>query len=160
MAKPLWLRAAFAVLALPGMAAGLLPALIAGFDRGPSATGLGFLPLGLGLVIFAWCVADFFRRGRGTLAPWDPPTRLVTGGLYRYSRNPMYLGVLAIVTGWALLTGSGPLGWYAAGLALAFHLRVVWYEEPTLARSFGSDWAEYAATVPRWIGPARRRPAA
>ena len=160
MTKPLWLRALFAILVLPGVVGGLLPAWIAGFDRGRSGTWLGVVPFAIGLVVFGWCVVDFFRRGRGTLAPWDPPKGLVTTGLYRLSRNPMYLGVLGVVAGWALLAGSRSLGWYALGLAIAFHLRVLWYEEPTLARKFGAEWTGYAARVPRWLGLPRRSPAA
>ncbi len=58
--------------------------------------------LGLGTVLLLWCVRDFYVAGRGTLAPWDPPRHLVTVGLYRVSRNPMYLAVLLVLTGWAI----------------------------------------------------------
>ena len=66
-------------------------------------------------------------------------------GLYRASRNPMYVAVLCIVLGWALLFQCATHGWYAAGLAVAFHLRVVYGEEPTLARAHGAEWTAYAA---------------
>lgn len=91
-------------------------------------------------------------RSSGTLAPWSPPTRLVVSGLYRVSRNPMYVAVLLIVAGWALLFRSRAIGIYAAVLMLAFHARVVWGEEPWLARTHGTEWAAYASMVPRWLG--------
>jgi protein-S-isoprenylcysteine O-methyltransferase Ste14 len=84
--------------------------------------------------------------------------RLVVTGLYRHVRNPMYLAVLAIVIGQALLLGSAGTLVYAAGLALGFHLFVVLYEEPTLRARFGDQYAAYCRQVPRWrprLRPAR-----
>ena len=66
---------------------------------------LGLLPLLLGCAGLLWCVRDFYVFGKGTLAPWSPPERLVTAGLYRYSRNPMYVAVLLILLGWAASFG-------------------------------------------------------
>ena len=103
------------------------------------------------LAILFWCVIAFYREGRGTLAPWDPPRRLVRGGLYRRSRNPMYVGVTLIVWGWALAFHSTALAIYAAIVMVAFHLRVVSYEEPWLARTFPGDWPRYKAEVRRWL---------
>jgi protein-S-isoprenylcysteine O-methyltransferase Ste14 len=100
-------------------------------------------------------VRDFYVAGRGTLAPWAPPRALVVTGLYRFSRNPMYVGVLLILCGWAAGFRSWPLAAYAATIATAFHLRVLLYEEPTLARLFGKDWDHYTRQVPRWIGTPR-----
>ncbi len=71
--------------------------------------------------------------GKGTLAPLDPPKKLVTVGLYRFVRNPIYIGVVGFVAGWSLIAGSRRMAVYAAVLALGFHLRVIFYEEPTLA---------------------------
>lgn len=146
------LRALLAFLALPGVVAFVVPLLI-----GPRTPHDGFHPLGVavlgvGLLILGWCVRDFYVLGRGTLAPWDPPRRLVVRGLYRYSRNPMYLGVLCIVAGWALGFRSIGLAVYAFGLLAAFHLRVVLSEEPFLERTHGTAWEAYAASVPRWFG--------
>jgi protein-S-isoprenylcysteine O-methyltransferase Ste14 len=109
-------------------------------------------------VILGWCVRDFYVLGKGTLAPWDPPKRLVVLGLYRYSRNPMYVGVLCIVIGWALGFRSQSLAIYAASLLVLFHLRVVFFEEPFLARTHGAEWDRYKASVRRWLG--RRAPRA
>ena len=61
-----------------------------------------------------WCVRDFYVSGRGTLAPLDPPKRVVIVGLYRFVRNPMYVAVLTILVGWALLYGSWLLAVHAS----------------------------------------------
>jgi len=74
----------------------------------------------IGSSIYAWCVFDFGSFGRGTPAPIDPPKKLVTGGLYRYSRNPMYVGVLTVVFGWAILYRSRGVAVYALVIALCF----------------------------------------
>ena len=126
----LFLRALVAFLALPGMVAGVIPWLIvsAGEPRASGWPWPGRLLMAAGLCILLWCVRDFYVAGKGTLAPWDPPTTLVRAGLYRFTRNPMYVGVLTLVSGWTLSSGSRTLAVYTAGLALAFHLRVIFYE--------------------------------
>jgi protein-S-isoprenylcysteine O-methyltransferase Ste14 len=134
------------------MVAGLIPILMAR-EYGVYSRWLAFsLPvLGLGVFALLWCVRDFYVSGRGTLAPWDPPKQLVIVGLYHFVRNPMYVAVLMILAGWSLLYRSWPLALYAAVVALAFHVRVVLYEEPWLERQFGVDWERYAARVSRWL---------
>ena len=149
---PLLLRAMVAFLALPGMLSGLVPWLIVRTEsvRGSGwIAGVPVLVIGLGLLLA--CVRDFHKRGRGTLAPWDAPKCLVVIGLYRYCRNPMYIGVLLIVAGWAVAAGSARLCEYLVVLGVGFHLRVLLYEEPTLERLFGEEWRAYAASVPRWV---------
>jgi len=111
---------------------------------------LGVVPLAIGFMMLLWCVRDFYATGRGTLAPWDAPKRLVIVGLYRFTRNPMYVGILLLLGGWSLLVASPLLAGYTVILVIAFHLRVVLYEEPRLRKQFGEDWAGYAAAVPRW----------
>ncbi len=150
-------RALAAFLALPSMVAGVIPALIvAGMSPHRETLLLALAVLALGSALLIWCVRDFFVAGRGTLAPWDPPKRLVVVGLYRYVRNPMYLSVLTIVGGWVLLYHSLWLLAYLAGLIVSFHLRVVYNEEPRLRRAFGAEWTTYAARVLRWL-PRRAR---
>lgn len=149
----LFLRALFAVLALPGVVAFAVPLLLIAPPTpvqhlNPWAAG----PLAIGVIVLALTVREFYVAGRGTLAPWSPPRALVTSGLYRYSRNPMYVGVLLILGGWATAFRSWPLAIYAAAVAAAVHLRVLLHEEPFLARTHGDAWGGYRARVGRWIG--------
>jgi protein-S-isoprenylcysteine O-methyltransferase Ste14 len=134
------------------MVAGLFPLLI-GRHMALQTRLLPFAAsvLALGALMLIWCVRDFYVSGRGTLAPWDPPRRLVIVGLYRFVRNPMYLAVLTILSGWALLYWSLALAIYAAVVAIAVHLRVVLHEERWLAKTFGDEWRAYSAHVPRWL---------
>lgn len=149
----MFVRALFAFLALPGVVAILIPALIAAHrvDEGALFHPLGLLPLVVGFALLLWCVRDFYVAGRGTLAPWSPPRHLVTTGLYRYSRNPMYVAVTSMLSGWALCFASSTLAIYTGFVIGAFHLRVVYGEEPWLARTFGVEWENYRARVPRWL---------
>lgn len=137
---------------VPGSVAVYVPLWIAG-DRPMASGGLFALALALyslGGSVYAWCVWDFASFGRGTPAPIDAPRRLVVRGLYRYVRNPMYVGVLCVILGQAALFRSGDLLVYAAVVATVFHLFVVAYEEPTLADAFPDDYPGYRATVGRW----------
>jgi len=148
----MFLRALIAFLALPGVVAGLVPVLIGlGDTRRHGGSVIGFGVLALGVVLLLWCVRDFYVAGKGTLAPWDPPKRLVVVGLYRFVRNPMYVAVLTVVLGWTLVFGSVWLTFYMVALAMAFHLRVLFYEEPRLRQQFGAEWKAYSAAVPRWL---------
>ena len=145
------LRALLAFLALPGVVAFALPVLWLLSQDAPLAQPLGLYVLLIGLAALLRCTRDFYVSGRGTLAPWSPPQHLVVIGLYRYSRNPMYVSVLLILIGWAWAFASGPLWIYAACVTLAFHLRVVLGEEPWLARQHGQGWTDYASRVRRWL---------
>ena len=148
----LFLRALLAFLALPAVVGGLIPWWWLQSDTTRAGgTVFGWPVLTFGLIVVLLCVRDFYRIGKGTLAPWDPPKRLVVIGLYRFTRNPMYIGLLSWVAGWSLLSGSTRLAVYTIFLVAAFHLRVVLYEEPTLARLFVDEWPEYRSTVNRWL---------
>ena len=149
----LFWRALAAFLALPAVVAFLVPWLLRPTPAHFHAIALPIIALGTCLLL--WCVRDFYVAGRGTLAPWAPPEHLVTVGLYRVSRNPMYVAVCIILVGFAVGYHAVGLWIYAAVVALAFHLRVVTYEEPRLARTFGSAWLAYRARVPRWFGRPR-----
>jgi protein-S-isoprenylcysteine O-methyltransferase Ste14 len=145
-------RAVLAFLVLPGTFAFGVPLLLARLDGGSrSFARVGLIPLIAGTCMLLWCVRDFYVAGRGTLAPWAPPRHLVAVGLYRFSRNPMYVSVLLVLLGWALGFGSPLLLIYAVVVAVAFHLRVVFGEEPWLARTHGEQWQLYKARVPRWL---------
>jgi protein-S-isoprenylcysteine O-methyltransferase Ste14 len=147
----LFLRALFAFLALPAVVGGLVPWLLYSGETGRAGSWLGWPVPAFGLFVVLWCVRDFYVTGRGTLAPWDPPKKLVIVGLYRVVRNPMYVGVLLWIAGLAIVSGSGAIAVYAAILAAGFHLRVVIFEEPTLARLFPEDWPQYKSRVNRWL---------
>jgi protein-S-isoprenylcysteine O-methyltransferase Ste14 len=145
-------QALIAFLACPGMVAFVIPAAWlwqTGHTR--LVQPFGLLPLAVGIVGLLWCVRDFYVSGKGTLAPWAPPTSLVVVGLYRYSRNPMYVSVALVLVGWAGSFGSQGLLLYALAVVAAFHLRVVLGEEPWLARTHGEQWTRYATRVPRWF---------
>ncbi|WBY01298.1 isoprenylcysteine carboxylmethyltransferase family protein [Ramlibacter tataouinensis] len=148
----MFLRAVLAFLALPGIVAFAIPlAWVLAASDAQVVWPLGLVPLGIGCIGLLWCVRDFYVQGKGTLAPWSPPAHLVVVGLYRYTRNPMYVAVLLILVGWAASFGVAGLYVYAAVVAVAFHLRVVLGEEPWLAHRHGEQWHEYARRVPRWI---------
>src|SRR5712691_8892651 len=129
--------------------------LTSGFQLFPVEIGalryLGLPPILLGALTYLWCAWDFTFTGRGTPAPIDPPKELVVKGLYRYVRNPMYVGVTLILLGEALLFESAVLFLYAGFLLVWAHLFIVYYEEPTLKRLFGASYESYCKSVPRWI---------
>ncbi len=112
---------------------------------------LGVLPMLLGASIYLWCAWDFAATGKGTPAPIDPPKRLIVRGLYRWVRNPMYVGVLLILLGEALFFASPTLVAYSAALFGIFHIFVILYEEPTLRGKFGDPYQLYRNSVPRWV---------
>ena len=112
---------------------------------------LGFIPVTAGVFVWVCSVWHFVVFGRGTPAPVTPPVKLVNGGIYRYARNTMYLGVLLILLGEAILLQSLTLYFYTVLVWLAFHLFVVFYEEPRLKKIFNNSYMEYRASVPRWI---------
>ncbi len=145
-------RALLAFLACPGMVAAIVPiAWLFSTSHVQLAHPSGLLPLVVGFVGLLWCVRDFYVSGKGTLAPWAPPAKLVIVGLYRYTRNPMYVAVALILLGWAWSFASRGLFIYAVAVVVAFHLRVVLGEEPWLARTHGNDWEQYSNRVPRWF---------
>jgi protein-S-isoprenylcysteine O-methyltransferase Ste14 len=138
----------------PGSVTVLFPYWILG--RRPNlvlhALGMfGIILVAVGAAIYLRCAWEFAYRGLGTPAPIDPPKVLVSRGLHRFVRNPMYVGVLTVVLGEAALFHSRDLLIYGAIVALAFHLFVVLYEEPTLRRQFGEAYEEYCRTVRRWM---------
>jgi protein-S-isoprenylcysteine O-methyltransferase Ste14 len=147
------LRNLVAVVLLPGIVAVLVPAvLLSGADLAPWPLALvGAVVLGFGVGMIAWTVALFAGVGRGTLAPWDPPERLVIRGPYRYVRNPMITGVVSVLLGEAALFGSAAVLTWAA---IVFAINAVYFpliEEPDLRSRFGADYDAYAAHTPRWL---------
>lgn len=152
------LRNFFFVVLQPGTVAGLVPYIIAKneFRNAFSATFrfhhyLGILILLTGLLIMLHCVVKFAVDGLGTLSPADPTKRLVISGLYKFSRNPMYVGIIMILTGEVVLSGSVHLLFYSIGVFILFHLFVKYMEEPRLQKDFGQEYVTYCRTVRRWL---------
>jgi protein-S-isoprenylcysteine O-methyltransferase Ste14 len=125
-------------------------------DLPPAARFVGMPVLALGAAIYLWCAWDFATAGRGTPAPIDPPKELVVRGLYRYVRNPMYLGITSILLGEALFLRARVLLEYAAVVVGLFFLFVLFYEEPALREKFGESYEQYSREVPRWMPRFRR----
>lgn len=116
---------------------------------------LGGALLVAGAALFAWCVVLFARVGQGTLAPWDPTTRLVAVGPYRFMRNPMISGVAAVLLGEAFIHRSPRLAAWFLVFVVINHVYFMLVEEPGLERRFGAAYRTYCAAVPRWL-PRRR----
>jgi protein-S-isoprenylcysteine O-methyltransferase Ste14 len=152
----LGVRSLLYVILFPGTVAGYVPLLILQSSRQVSRPDLSIATASAASLILAGacvllrCVWDFFRVGRGTLAPFDAPRRLVATGLYRFTRNPMYNGVLAVIIGEAWLFWNIALLKYASLVFVMFHLWVIVYEEPVLQSQFGESFRAYRRAVPRW----------
>lgn len=138
---------------VPGTVAVYVPVFVFSHADAKVSVGAvaGAILLLSGGAIYLWCLWDFASFGRGTPAPIDPPKHLVVRGLYRYTRNPMYVGVLSVIFGWAVLFHSLPLAGYGLCVAACFHLFVVLYEEPQLTRVFGPSYLQYCSRVSRWL---------
>jgi len=161
----LWIRGLVFTVLVPCVVGGYLPYLI---YKGYSAPGglwqVGWLFVGLGAVVYGLCLFAFLISG-GTPAIFftrhlkfvlgEEPPKLVRQGLYRISRNPMYVGVLMAVFGQALVFASPRVALYGAVLGLCFHLVVVFMEEPHLRKERGASYDLYCREVPRWLGRPR-----
>ena len=113
---------------------------------------LGIVFIGAGVLLYVYCAAVFIRRGDGTPSPVEPPTQLVTTGIFGYSRNPIYVGYIAFLLGLFLFFGHLLLLGYTILVALIIRVLVRQWEEPDLRKRFGADYDAYVRTVPRWIG--------
>jgi len=162
----LWIRAILFTLLIPGSVAVLIPWLLSRsfattLDLGPGRFA-GIPVLACGAVLYLTSVLSFVVRGKGTPAIWfvgplrtvigEEPETLVKGAFYRWTRNPMYLGVVLSVFGQALLFDDLSYHFYGAGLWILFHVVVVILEEPHLRRKYGEAYVAYCRTTPRWIG--------
>jgi protein-S-isoprenylcysteine O-methyltransferase Ste14 len=142
----------------PGVVAGLVPWWLTGWRLGQPLGSWGWAPLRVGgaalllagTIVLLQAFVRFVTEGSGTPAPVARTSRLVVGGLYRYVRNPMYLAVVAIIVGQALMLGQLTLLLYAAVIALATGTFAHLYEEPVLADQFGEEYEAYRRAVPPW----------
>jgi len=144
----------------PGVVAGLIPYWILGDQVGylfnkqllnPGLHYFGLVVFLIGLVIMIGCIMNFALKGRGTLSPLDPTQKLVISGPYKWSRNPMYVGVVLMLIGEAVFFLSFELGTYALFIFILFHVFIMLVEEPRLKRDFGEKYGRYCAQVRRWF---------
>jgi protein-S-isoprenylcysteine O-methyltransferase Ste14 len=140
----------------PAVVGGVIPWLLTHWRAGETFPGriavqaLGALMVAIGGVALVNAFVRFVIEGLGTPAPVAPTAQLVVGGLYRHVRNPMYVAVIGIVVGQALILERPILFGYAATIGLAMTIFVHGYEEPALARRFGDRYERYRREVPRW----------
>lgn len=144
------------LIAAPGVVAGVMPWVLTDRYRLPLSTLPGLVPAGWILILAAAALllhsfARFALEGQGTPAPVAPTERLVVGGIYRHVRNPMYVAVLSIILGQALLFSSWAVFGYGIVAAAAMVSFVRLYEEPTLARRYGEEYEAYRRAVPGWL---------
>ncbi len=111
----------------------------------------GVAVLAVGLLLFTASLRRFAVQGKGTLAPWDPPRKLVVVGPYRYVRNPMISGVLFVLFGEAFVLFSAPHFWWALTFLGINSVVIPLFEEPQLEQRFGESYREYKRHVPRVI---------
>jgi protein-S-isoprenylcysteine O-methyltransferase Ste14 len=153
-----------AIILLPGMVTLVIPAMIlwrteidsSGLWQSVPATKIilpviGVICIWLGLVLMTATIRLFATVGEGTLAPWEPPQRLVVRGVYRHVRNPMISGVLFVLLGESVLTASAPLFRWFLIFAVINAIYIPLLEEPMLVNRFGDDYVTYKRNVPRWI---------
>ena len=159
----LFLKNLLYVLLVPGFIAGWVP--FYWFERRAQwpeiwrwSHSLSALVFVLGTVIYVYCVWLFGAKGRGTPASFDPPKRLVQRGLYRWVRQPMDIGILAVVGSEALFLRSIDLTIYFVCLVCVVHLHIALHEESALGYKFGAMYEDYKRAVPRWL-PRKPRPA-
>jgi protein-S-isoprenylcysteine O-methyltransferase Ste14 len=140
----------------PGVVAGVIPWWMTRWEvrdpllHWPPIRIVGAILVVAGASVLIHAFVRFVVEGAGTPAPIAPTERLVVGGLYRYVRNPMYVGVVATIVGQALLLGQPMLLRYALAVFVLFAAFVRWYEEPFLRSRFGADYEAYRRAVPAW----------
>jgi protein-S-isoprenylcysteine O-methyltransferase Ste14 len=154
----LLLRSLFFTILQPGVVAGLVPylmlrrrgvALIP--DEWVATHLIGTVLMLIGAIVLIVCVVRFMTEGKGTISPFDPTRELVVRGLYRYSRNPMYMGVVTLLAGEAIFWWSTALAVYTVCVFVAFNLFIMLHEEPRLEHDFPEKYIEYRRKVRRWI---------
>jgi len=154
---PLWIATIAGMIAVPVIPEIVIPWLIVAATL-PHPLGhfgtlqlIGLLFVLTGTFLEIWVVFAFFKWGQGTPAPYNPPLKFVTEGLYKYTRNPMYLGAVLIWMGEALYFFSLWLLVFGAFMTLVLHLFLILYEEPNLAKRFGRSYLDYCERTPRWL---------
>lgn len=154
----LLLRNLFFTILQPGLVAGLAPYWILKSAGIPIFTVhdrlqhyLAIILFLCGFIIMLLCILRFALEGRGTLSPADPTKKLVISGLYKYSRNPMYVGVMLMLIGESVYYNFSGLWVYTLCIFIAFYLFILFFEEPRLRRDFGDEYRQYCQRVRRWL---------
>lgn len=166
--RMLWVRGIVFTVLVPGVVGFFLPSIVDPRARlRGGISDAGWLLVAAGMLTYALCLVRFLAAG-GTPAIYfarrlrlligEEPGGLVSGGPYRFSRNPMYVGVLLVVFGQAVLFASTPLAVYGCAVFLFFHLMIVFFEEPHLRVTRGRSYDLYCKAVPRWLGLPGRGP--
>lgn len=152
----LLLRNVFFTIMQPGIVTGLIPYFLLHNTTGLNPSEwtfvhfLGLLVVLSGFSIMIYCILQFAWEGKGTLSPADPTKQLVVKGLYKYSRNPMYLGVMIILSGEFMFYQQMIQLFYLGIVFIVFYLFVVFFEEPRLRKDFSKEYLNYCAKVRRW----------
>jgi protein-S-isoprenylcysteine O-methyltransferase Ste14 len=161
----LWIRGLFFTILVPGTVAGYIPYWLTRNRGADLSIGFfkwaGLIILVAGIFIYLWTITSFLLRGKGTPAIWftrvigfiigEEPVKMVSSGLYKYSRNPMYVGVMTTVAGEGLFFQHSNLLWYSLSLFIIFNIVVIFIEEPHLEKKFGSNYIEYKKSTRRWF---------
>lgn len=152
------LRNLFFTALQPGMVTGLFPYLILKRESPILFDGqfgilqyFGILFFLMGTTVLFDSIIRFAIQGQGTLSPADPTKKLVISGLYKYSRNPMYWGVMMMLVGESMFFRSSSLWMYSAFIFIAFYLFILLIEEPRLRKDFGEEYDAYRKKVRRWM---------
>lgn len=111
----------------------------------------GIILITIGGVILLLCVRTFKRIGKGSPWPSDPPKRLVTSGIYKYSRNPQFVASAMIWLGEFLFFGQYVLFFYSLAWIVFNHLVLIFYDERMLINKYGREYINYAKSTPRYI---------
>ena len=154
----LFFRNLFFTILQPGLVVGLVPYLILGYRYSQTwkneLTALQYMAVIIfiiGTAIMLYCIGMFAVKGRGTLSPADPTKKLVIAGLYKFSRNPMYVGVMLMLVAEAIFFHSIALCIYDVFVFMAFHGFILLHEEPRLKSDFGEEYQQYMTRVKRWL---------
>lgn len=161
----LWIKGILFTILVPGTVAGYVPHLLVRGRVPDLNTGMfhwfGLLIMSIGIMIYLLTALSFLLNGKGTPAIWftkaisfiigDEPVNMVSSGLYKYSRNPMYIGVITTVVGEGLYFQYSTILWYALSLFVIFNFVVIFIEEPHLEEKFGDEYKNYKKRTRRWI---------
>ena len=161
----LWIRGIIFTILVPGTVAGYIPYLFRRNNLPDMDIGIfhwaGLFIFIIGILIYLWTVTSFLLRGKGTPAIWftktisfiigEEPMKMVSSGLYKYTRNPMYIGVVTTVIGQGLFFQSSNVLWYALSLFIIFNIVVILIEEPHLEEKFGDEYRNYKKKTRRWL---------